>query len=376
MSEGPLSAGQPIEFAGAAGLKDAVPLATVRRALVVKLGHHGDVLLATPVLGALKAQAAGLEIDALVYDDTAVMLAGHPALAELHAVGREWRALGAPARLARETQLFRALRARRYDLIVHLSDQNRGAWLARTLGARWSVAARRPGRFWTKSFSHRFAKLRNGRRHQVELNLDALRRIGVQPSAERRVQFVPGDAAQGEVARLMLEHGLSERRFVHVHPASRWRFKCWPAESNAALIDKLADTGERIVLTAAPDAAERALLDAILERTRARPLDLGGQLSIKTLGALTARARLFIGVDSMPMHLAAAMGTPTVALFGPSGDLEWGPWGVEHRIVTSAHPCRPCGQDGCGGGKVSECLTTLPVGQVERAVRNLLGETR
>jgi heptosyltransferase-3 len=73
------------------------------------------------------------------------------------------------------------------------------------------------------------------------------------------------------------------------------------------------------------------------------------------------------------MHSAAAMGTPMVALFGPSGDLEWGPWGTAHRIVASErHPCRPCGNDGCGGGKVSECLTTLPVERVLAAVNEML----
>jgi heptosyltransferase-3 len=76
------------------------------------------------------------------------------------------------------------------------------------------------------------------------------------------------------------------------------------------------------------------------------------------------------------MHIAAAMGTPTVALFGPSGEHEWGPWRVPRRIVVSeAHPCRPCGIDGCGGGKVSECLTTLPVARVHDALRALLAET-
>jgi heptosyltransferase-3 len=74
----------------------------------------------------------------------------------------------------------------------------------------------------------------------------------------------------------------------------------------------------------------------------------------------------------MPMHLAAAMGTPTVVLFGPSGENEWGPWYVERRVVTSTHTCRPCGQDGCGGGKVSECLTLLPVDAVHTAARELL----
>ena len=98
-------------------------------------------------------------------------------------------------------------------------------------------------------------------------------------------------------------------------------------------------------------------------------MNLAGKLSLKELGALTARARLFIGVDSMPMHLAAAMGTPTVALFGPSSENIWGPWNVEQRIVTSTHSCRPCGVDGCGGSKVSECLTLLPVDAVHIAAR-------
>jgi heptosyltransferase-3 len=66
------------------------------------------------------------------------------------------------------------------------------------------------------------------------------------------------------------------------------------------------------------------------------------------------------------------MGTPTVALFGPSGDKEWGPWNVVHRVVAADFSCRPCGLDGCGGGKVSECLTTLPVEKVLAACDELL----
>jgi heptosyltransferase-3 len=109
-----------------------------------------------------------------------------------------------------------------------------------------------------------------------------------------------------------------------------------------------------------------------LMKAGSKPLNLAGQLSIKELGALAARARLFVGVDSMPMHLACAMGTPAVALFGPSGEAEWGPWNVAHRVVHSAHSCRPCGLDGCGGGKVSECLSFLPVDAVYAAARELL----
>ena len=89
------------------------------------------------------------------------------------------------------------------------------------------------------------------------------------------------------------------------------------------------------MLTGAPDPAERALVDAIRAATRAPVVDLTGQLSLPELAALIGAARLFFGVDSAPMHIAAAMGTPIVALFGPSGDAEWGPWRVPHRVVAS-----------------------------------------
>jgi len=355
-------------------LKDAVRLDEVERALVVVLRHHGDVLLASPVLGVLKGHAPQMEIDALVYDDTAPMLEGHPALSRLHVVGRDWKKKDLFSRIAREMQLHGALRARRYHLLVHLTEQPRGAWLARSLGARTSIAPVAPerGAFWARSFTHLYPLARNGRRHRVEANLDALRRIGVRPGMdERRMQFVPGDAAEARVAALLAAEGVGERSYIQVHPASRWSFKCWTPEGNAELIDRLS-ASHRVVLTAAPDPDEMALVDAILAKTRTKPLVLAGKLQIKELGALTARARLFVGVDSMPMHLAAAVGTPAVALFGPSGDSEWRPWRVKHRVVASGHPCRPCGNDGCGGGKVSECLTTLPVDQVHAAVEQLL----
>src|SRR5260370_37806876 len=115
-------------------VRDAIPLSQCARALVVKLRHHGDVLLAAPVLSVLKAHAPRLEIDALVYDDTAPMLEGHPALTELHRIGRDWRERGAWAQLGRERSLLRSLRARRYDLVVHLTAPPRGAWPYRLLG--------------------------------------------------------------------------------------------------------------------------------------------------------------------------------------------------------------------------------------------------
>jgi heptosyltransferase-3 len=186
---------------------------------------------------------------------------------------------------------------------------------------------------------------------------------------------VPGAAAEARVDALMATHGVERKRFIHMHPTSRWFFKTWPPEKFAELILRLGRQGDRVVLTAAPSADEREMVAAIKTHLKAPVVDLTGSLSLKELAALTARARAFVGVDSAPMHIAAAMQTPTIAMFGPSGEKHWGPWGVKFRVVSSTRPehsCRPCGNDGCGGSKVSDCLVTLPVKQVHDAVNDLL----
>jgi heptosyltransferase-3 len=352
---------------------DAIHLPSVRRALVVKLRHHGDVLLSSPVFQVLRNRAPHLEIDALVYEDTRDMLAGHPAIARLHGIDRSWKRQGLATQARAENALLSQLRARGYQLIVHLTGHWRGAWLAQALRPRWSVAPERDNALWRWSFSHRYKLPRHTPRHTVETNLDALRRLGVYPEeAEKALVMEPGSEARARVDALLAGAGLAERGFVHVHPTSRWMFKAWTDAANAELLRRLVRDGHRVVLTSAPDTREKSIVARILAEAGGGVTDLSGQLTLRELGALAGRARLFFGVDSAPMHIAAAMGTPVVALFGPSGEKEWGPWRVPHRVVVSDHPCRPCGNDGCGGGKVSECLTLLPVDRVHSAINELL----
>jgi len=354
---------------------DAIHLPSVRRALVVKLRHHGDVLLASPVFQVLRNRAPHLEIDALVYDDTSDMLAGHPAIAQIHGIDRAWKRQGLASQARRENALLGELRGRGYQLIVHLTGHWRGAWLAQALRPRWSVAPLRDNVLWRWSFSHCYKLPPHTPRHTVETNLDALRRLGIYPQeSEKPLVMNPGDEARARVDALLAAQGLAPKGFIHVHPTSRWMFKAWSDEANAQLLRRLTGDGHRVVVTGAPDTREKSIIARILEEAGAPVTDFSGELSLRELAALAARARLFFGVDSAPMHIAAAMGTPVVALFGPSGEHEWGPWRVPHRVVTSAHSCRPCGNDGCGGGKVSECLTLLPVERVHSAINELLAQ--
>ena len=354
---------------------DAVDFSTVKRVLVTKLKHHGDVLLTTPVFSVLKAHAPQVEIDALIYAETRPLLEGHPAISQIHTIDRGWKTDGWATQLPAELALWKTLNARRYDGVIHLSDHARGTRLAKLKGVRFSVAPKSAGRE-SAAFSHVYPLPRQGnQRHTVETNLDALRRLGVQPALDgRKLTLIPTQAEEARVASLLGELRLAPKQFIHLHPASRWFFKCWPVAQNAALIDALAARGHTVVLTGAPTKDETDYVNAIIAQCKSAPKQLVGQLSLRELAALTAEARLFVGVDSAPMHLAAAMQTPCVALFGPSGDIEWGPWQVPCRIVTSNHACRPCGFDGCGGGKVSECLTTLPVQTALDAIESLLAQ--
>jgi heptosyltransferase-3 len=357
-----------------------VPFAEISRALVIKLRHHGDVLLTTPVFSALQRAAPQCEIDALVYAETTPMLDGHPAIAKIHAIDRNWKRLGGVARTAAEWRIFAALRARHYDLIVHLTDNWRGAWLVRSLQPRFSAAGfsplQPPTKLWARSFTHLAPWPPLGNRHTVECHLDVLRALGIQPGiGDRRLTFQPGEAACQRIEALLAPHGIAPGRLIHIHPASRWMFKAWTVEGYAELITALAECGYRLVMTTGPAAREMALATAILERCRIKPIDLSGQLTLKELGAVIGTARLSICVDSVPMHLAAALGTPVVALFGPSNEHEWGPWQVPQRVLVSQHSCRPCRLDGCGGGKISECLTSLSSTEVLAAAESLLAET-
>jgi heptosyltransferase III len=362
---------------------DTPDLSSVKRILVVKLRHHGDVLLSSPVFQTLKNRLPHAELDALVYHDTREMLTDHPAITNVHTIDREWKRMGPIRQVSAEWSLLTALRQRHYDVVLHLTEHPRGAWLTRLIRPAISVAPRATGMsegrnsgWWRASFTHTFPLPRTTFRHTVEQNLDAVRRLGLYPTPlEKRLVLVPGDAAEAKVDQLMQTHGIERGRFIHIHPTSRWLFKTWPAEKFAELILRLGKQGERVVLTAAPSNDERDMIAAIKTHLKAPVVDLTGSLNLKELAALSARARAFVGVDSAPMHIAAAMQTPTVALFGPSGEKHWGPWAVKFRVVASTRPehsCRPCGNDGCGGSKVSDCLMELPVAEVHDALNGLL----
>ncbi len=348
-------------------------LSRLKRVLVVKLRHHGDVLLATPVFRALRAALPQARLDAFINRETLPMLEGNPDVDGFVMLDRAARNHGLLARFGEELRLRRALRAGGYDAVINLTEGDRGRLAGRVAGAAVRVGFAPRGRA-VSGYTH-LVKQPATPRHAVERNLDALRRMGIFPPPEAcALRFVVPDADRAAVRTRLAAAGLEPGRFVHVHPASRWRFKTWPAERMAEVVQALATRGLRCVLTAAPDASERAMTARIASlAAAAHPVDLAGELTLKQLGAVMDEAAALLTVDSVPLHMASALQRPVVALFGPSSELEWGPWNHPRaEVITAGFACRPCGLDGCGGSKVSDCLVRLPAARVVAALERLL----
>ncbi|AOU97056.1 putative lipopolysaccharide heptosyltransferase III [Acidihalobacter yilgarnensis] len=350
--------------------------------LVIKFRNIGDVLLTAPLVSALRA--GGHRVSALVKAGTEPMLAGHPGLDELFVYPTRQLGESRSALLRHELAFFRTLRARRFDLAISTTEGDRGAIAARLSGAPRRRAPIDPAKdkHWRRWLINEPVAPRPGPRHTVLRNLD----LGGAEAAINAisVSLTVNDADREAVRYLLAEGGhMPGRPLVHIHPTSRWFFKCWTDAGMAEIIDRLIGRlGVQVVLTCAPDARERARLDGILARSREHPIDLGGRLSLKQTAALSAQADVFFGVDTAPMHMAAAVGTPVVAIFGPSGAFDWGPWpnghtaenpyparsGLQqagrHHVIQQAWGCVPCGQDGCDGSKRSDCLDRLPASLV------------
>lgn len=346
--------------------------------LIIKLRHLGDVLITTPVLSALKQAFPEARITMVVNTGTEAMVTGNPAIQEVIPLerGRDGRIGSA---LEKNLNLINRLRGEHFDLSIDFTIGDRGAFLSFLAGApeRLGFGPKKTKQWWWRLAYTRTVPQPKPNRHVVESHLDTVRLLGIAPG-KPGLRFFWDEAEQTRVENLLREKGLAQGQpYMVVHPTSRWMFKTWKIEGYARVIDAVQrDLGTPVVLTGGPEEKEKAALQDILSQCRSRPLDLSNRLSLKELGALIAGASAFFGVDSAPMHIAAAVETPVVALFGPSGDIMWGPWGRGHRVIRKKWPCRPCGQDGCEGSKASRCLEAITAEEVLTALSGLLSAER
>jgi heptosyltransferase III len=335
---------------------------TIERILLIRLRHIGDVLLTVPAIRSFREAFPKAFITALVNAGTEEMLTGNPLLDEVLVFDPQWKTLPFVQRIKQELRFLRQIRRRRFDLAVNFTEGERGAFLCLISGARYRVGSfsrkEKPG--WKKFAFQQIVRVPDWRAHIVEQTLEIPQALGL-PLGDRRVEIFYSKEDQKKLNHLLREEGAEDQSLlVHIHPTSRWLFKCWRDDGMAKIIDALQErAGVQVVLTSGSDDRELKKIHNILNFCRTQPINLAGKITLKQMAALSRRSLFFIGVDTAPMHIAAAMGTPVIALFGPSGEFNWGPWGEGHVVIKKDFDCRPCGQDGCQGSKKSRCLEEI-----------------
>jgi heptosyltransferase-3 len=337
----------------------------VRRVLVIRLRSIGDTVLATPSLHALRRFLPRARVDVLLEDWVAPLLEGSSDVDRIVTVKRKSK----PSRL----QVARKLRAESYDVVYNLHGGSTAALLTRATGATHRVGYA----------DYAYASLHNhaappsselwGREktHSVEQQLALIGWTGV-PVTDRpatRLAVMPEAAAR--VAQSLRDAGLIDSQpFALIHPAAAFDTKTWAAENFARVVEHLAARGIASVAVAAPN--ESKVVEAVRSNARA-PLVGFTDLVLPELTALAARASLFVGNDSGVAHIAAAVGTPQVVVFGSSNVAHWRPWSLgAAEVVREEMPCAPCPGYTCAEFDAPECIRRVSVERVTAAVERIL----
>ncbi|MEG3110580.1 putative lipopolysaccharide heptosyltransferase III [Pantoea sp. T14] len=344
--------------------------------LLIKLRHHGDMLLTTPVINALHQRYPQANIDVLLYQETRPMLEAHPAIRRLHIIDRKWKNEGAWRKLAHERALIADVRACHYDLVINLADQWRAGIITRLSRAPLRIGfafKKRDNALWRFCHNQLVSTADHSTLHTVEQNMSALAPLGISREGAR-VSMHYSETDKQYVLSTLLENGINSP-FIVVQPTSRWGFKCWEDEKVAATIDQLAKQNRKVILTAAPDQKERVMIEHIQSLCRSPDVvSLAGKFSLPQLAALIDHAQLFIGVDSAPMHMAAALDTPCIALFGPTKLQHWRPWGEHNRVIWAGDYGPLPSPDSIDTNTQQRFLSIIPVEDVVAAARSYLNE--
>jgi heptosyltransferase-3 len=350
------------------------------RALVVVPRRLGDVLLATPVIRSLRHAYPDCRVDALVFAGTETILAGNPDVSGVVTIA-ERPTPGEHLTLAR--RIFR-----RYDLALSLVPGDRStvyAWLA----GRHSVGlvVDEAKHAWKKRLLGRWVPFDNWRTHTVNMHLQLIEALGLPSVADVVASWRPEDE---RTAREALAQAGVTGDYAVLHPYPKFRYKMWHAEGWAALAGWLHARNLKVVITGGPGADEVSYCAGVAQAANA--VNLAGKLSLPATACVIAGARAYAGPDTATTHMAAALGVPTAAVFGPTDPLKWGPWpqgqraldnpwrrvGSQRRgnvaIVQGAIACTPCLHEGCDRRVDSgaDCLAVLPPRAVTAALEGLL----
>lgn len=357
----------------------------MRRILIIQLGDIGDVVWSLPALQAVRDAYPGAEVAVLVREGSGSLLVAGTLPPKIFEVRKG---------LGESLRLIRALRRERFDIVFDFRGDERGGYMAFVTGAPIRAALYYLGLPWLRNrlFTHLVAPTGTALGvGAADLSLHLLQAFGIETgkiipeihlSKEVRLRaeriladegITAPEAATGGGGERMRAGTIRRGGWVTVNPFSRWSYKEWGLPKWVQIIDWLwTEFGIAAVIVGAP--AERERAGELGNACAGKVYNLAGKTTLAELAGVLQLSRLHIGVDSAAPHIAAAAGTPTVTLYGPSDWRYWAPPGERNRVVVPEMACAPCHLKGCEGSGISRCLDTLPVERVRAVIRDGLSD--
>ena len=356
-----------------------------RTILVIAVPLLGDVLLSTPLIRSVKAKWPSAEIDVITPPGGAAVLEGNPDI----------RKRFEPPKKPLSAYLgFLFRRFRHYDLVLSNSASDRAVINALVMGRkRISLLDGRHSNTGLKRRLYDYSiEVDYERYHTIVQNLKLIDELEIE---KRYDVTLPANPDSGAILTDVLGEGWQGQELAVIHPDTATPFKRWHKTGWQAVVKMLADQGLRVLITGGPSESDREYIEDTLGLTEGPAESLAGKLSLANVAELLAHCRVYVGIDTLISHMAAAAGAPSVIVFGPVSPLTWGPWprGYEGNgdspwikvgsqregnvsIVQGEKDCVPCGKVGCLDRRdsYSECLDTLEAIRVTDEISVKLGD--
>ena len=340
----------------------------VKRVLVIRLRSIGDTVLSTPSLFVLKRFLPHASVDILLEDWVAPVLDGFEHIDGVITVPR--RGTAARARVAAR------LRANRYDVVYNLHGGTTATLLARATGAKHRIgyADYQYARFYNHLSPTSASLWGRQKTHSVEQQLALLGWTGVPVTDRPPTRLAVTETAAAKIAKDLKRVGFESVPFAVVHPAAAFDTKQWAAQHFSQVITELAKKDIPTIAITGPK--ETHLVDE-LRRLTASSLESFPNLTLPEVTALLSRARLFVGNDSGIAHMAAAVESPSVVIFGSSNRAHWRPWATRPaEMVFEEMDCQPCHGYYCEKFDEPECIKRVSIEKVVAAIDRVLAESQ
>ena len=336
----------------------------IKNILLIQLGDIGDVVLSFPCIRALKENFPKSNVIVAVREKAKELIEDCPWASGVISVNKEKRKLG--LEIIYQKNFFSRLRKFNFDLAIDLRTGTRGAILALFSGARQRIGRfTDDGLLWrNRVFTHLVSPLDEINHYAAEYSINVLSPLNLNIRDRVPVLIVQSKRKKMALSILKREKVPFDRPIIAIHPCSLWKYKEWRTSEFVSLIDYISiNYNCTVVITGSKE--ERRRIKEMIKKCKTRVFNLAGRTSIGTLPGVLQVCKLFIGIDTGALHLAAAIGIPTIGIFGPSSPINWAPRGDQHSVVSKHMECVPCRQKGCDNSEKSRCLDELTLNEIK-----------